>query len=286
MKLGILAFFPIFILIQSAGAEPKRGTVIYDAEGFFRDDFRSGSLAKWGLSEDNRYGLEAATPGRIDVVEAPGLSGTKAIRFTVPRAPNSFRAEISTRHEEGFQERWYSQRLLVPQEWIPEFKEKGNDIVMQWHGIPGNWKATYPNLEISIGRDKWFVRRSFGSARAPQRVSKELDEKVIPGKWGSWVIHTKWSPGADGSIRIWKDAKLVYEATGANVYGDIGLDYTPYLKTGIYHPEWNLEKREDRRLAFGQARPEAVLKVIYVTDMKMAKGDKTFADMDPDAKSK
>jgi len=174
----------------------------------------------------------------------------------------------------------------VPQEWIPEFAEKGNDIVIQWHGIPGNWKATYPNLEISIGRDKWFVRRSFGSARAPQRVSKELDEKVIPGKWCSWVIQTKWSPGADGIIRIWKDSRLVYEASGANVYGDIGVEYTPYLKTGIYHPEWNLEKREERRLAFEQARPEAILKVIYVTDMKMAKGDRKFADMDPEAKSK
>ncbi|RYD42589.1 MAG: hypothetical protein EOP83_32565, partial [Verrucomicrobiaceae bacterium] len=182
-----LPFLAALVLVLPLAAETKRGTVIYDAEGFFRDDFRSGNLSKWGLSEDNRYNLQSHTAGRIDVVDAPGLPvGTKAVRFKVPRAPNSFRAEISTRHEEGFQERWHSQRLLVPKEWVPEFNAKGNDIVMQWHGIPGNWKATYPNLEISIGRDKWFVRQSFGSAREPKRVNKELNEKVVPGQWSSW----------------------------------------------------------------------------------------------------
>lgn len=282
-----LSIFSALVFILPAAAEPKRGSVTYDAEGFFRDDFRGGDLAKWGLSEDNRYNLQAHTPGRIDIVDAPGLApGTKAVRFNVPRAPNSFRAEISTRQEDGFQERWYSQRLLVPKEWVPEFKAKGNDIVMQWHGIPGNWKATYPNLEISIGRDKWFVRRSFGSAREPQRANKELDEKVIPGQWTSWVTHAKWSPREDGHIRTWKDGKLVFEAKGPNVYGDIGVEYTPYFKTGIYHPEWNLEHREDRRTAFGKDQPQSLLKTIYVTDLKMARGDKALEDMDPDAKAK
>ncbi|HEY1120748.1 MAG TPA: polysaccharide lyase [Haloferula sp.] len=279
--------FPLLAAILSIlplGAEQKRGTVIYDGEGYFRDDFRSGSLAKWGLSEDKRYNLEACTPGRIDIVDAPGLpAGTKAVRFTVPRAPNTFRAEISTRHEEGFQERWFSQRILIPGEWTPEFKSKGNDIVMQWHGIPGNGRPTHPNLEISIGRDKWFVRQSFGSAREPQRVNKELDEKVVPGQWVSWVIHAKWSPEEAGSIRIWKDAKLVFEANGPNVYGDIGVEYSPYLKTGIYHPEWNLD-RENRRLAFDREEPQSLLKVVYVTDVKVARGDKKFEDMDPDGR--
>jgi len=285
VRLKSLPLLALVLSVLPLAAEPKRGTLIYDAEGFFRDDFRGGSLAKWGLSEDNRYGLDAPSLGRIDLVDAPGLpAGSKAVRFKVPRAPNSFRAEISTRHEEGFQERWYSQRLLVPQEWVPEFKSKGNDIVMQWHGIPGNWKATYPNLEISIGGDQWFVRQSFGSAREPQRVNKELDEKVVPGKWTSWVTHAKWSPREDGSIRIWKDGKLVFEAKGPNVYGDIGVEYTPYLKTGIYHPEWNLEKREDRRLAFEKDQPQSLLKTIYVADLKIARGDKTFEDLDPDAK--
>lgn len=268
--------------ILPLGAAPKRGTILYDSDGFFRDDFRAGTLAKWSLSEDDRYGIAAPTPGRIDLLDAPGLPpGTKAVRFTVPRAPNSFRAEISTRHEEGYQERWYSQRLLVPQEWVPEFQAKGNDIVMQWHGIPGNGKPTYPNLEISIGRDKWFVRQGFGSGRAPTRSNKELDEKVIPGQWTSWVIHAKWSPGKDGRIRIWKDAKLVFETTGPNVYGDIGIEYTPYLKTGIYHPEWNLKDREDRRLSFEKDKPQSLLKTIYVTGLKIGRADQNFETMNP-----
>lgn len=31
---------------------------------------------------------------------------------------------------------------------------RGNDIVIRWHAIPGNFRATYPNHEISIGNDR------------------------------------------------------------------------------------------------------------------------------------
>src|SRR5690349_829360 len=71
----------------------------------FEDDFKSGSLTRWNISEDDRYNLPANTPERLKIVDAPGLeAGRKAVRFVVPRAPNSFRAEISLPHEQGFHE--------------------------------------------------------------------------------------------------------------------------------------------------------------------------------------
>ena len=285
MKRMRYGFTVVAALLAAAASlcaqEVKRGAVKFDGAGLFQDDFRTGSLERWGLSEDGRYHLNEPTPERLAIVQAPGLpEGAKAVRFVVPRAVGSFRSEISLRSEKGYQERWYSQRLLVPEGWVPEFSSRGNDIVMQWHGIPGNWKPTFPNLEISIGRDKWFVRQSFGSARTPTRTNKELPIQVEIGKWSSWVVHAKWSPKDDGLIQIWKDGMMIFESKGPNVYGDIGAEYTPYIKTGIYHPEWNTNTDEKRK-KFEEEKPQSLLKTIYVTAFRMGDGRQSFEEMNP-----
>ena len=117
----------------------------------FQDDFLSGQFGKWRFSENDNYEILHENPDRIKIVDAPDSgNGRKAVRFAVQRAPNSFRSEISLAHEPGFQDRWYGERIYVPREWVFD-PSRAVDIVMQWHAIPGNWKATFPNLEISIG---------------------------------------------------------------------------------------------------------------------------------------
>jgi hypothetical protein len=252
----------------------------------FQDNFTAGTLDRWNLSENDQYNLAAANAERISVVNAPLLvAGRKAVRMVVQRAPNSFRSEISLPFEKGFNERWYGERMLIPEEWVFD-PGKANDIVMQWHAVPGNWKATYPNLEISIGNDRWFVRQSYGSAQTkPTRTNTKLDEPVKRGVWISWVIHAKWSPNDDGLLQIWKDGKVVFERKGANVYGTIGEDYTPYLKTGIYHPEWHVDN-EHKRTAFEQEKPVATRKIVYVTDIKVGSARAGFEDVAPAVSSK
>jgi hypothetical protein len=247
----------------------------------FRDDFQSGLFDRWSLSEDDRYGIARENPDRLQILNAPGLGeGRKAVRFRVPRAANSFRSEISLPSERSFNERWYSERMLVPAEWVFD-SGKGNDIVMQWHAIPGNGKPTYPNLEFSVGDHSWFIRQSYGTAReTPTRTSVRLDDPVQPGKWVSWVVHARWSAGPEGLVQIWKDGKVVLEHKGANVYTDIGVEYTPYLKTGIYHPEWHLDTQR-KRDAFEKENPISTLKIIYVTDVKVGSEKATFDDMSP-----
>ena len=247
----------------------------------FQTNFTSNPLDNWELSEDDRYRLDQADPARLAVVDAPGLgSGHKAVRFAVPRAPNSFRAEISLPFEKGFNERWYGERMLIPEDWMFD-PGKGNDIVMQWHAIPGNGKPTYPNLEISIGKNHWFIRRSFGAAHpTPTRTNQKLDDEVRRGVWLTWVIHAKWSPGADGLLQIWKDGKQVADLKGPNVYSTIGEDYTPYLKTGIYHPEWHLDT-DRKREAFAKDTPVATQKVVYVTDVKIGNEKAALEDIMP-----
>jgi len=235
----------------------------------FQDAFQAAQFGKWNFSEDDRYRLPKETPERIQIMDAPDLgAGQKAVRFAVRRGPNSFRSEISLPHEPGFHERWYGERIYVPGDWVFD-PGRAVDIVLQWHALPGNWKATFPNLELSIGNTNWFIRQSFGSAQTkPTRVNERLAEPVQRGAWVAWVIHAKWSPGADGVLQIWRDGKLVLDRKGPNVYSTIGVDYTPYLKTGIYHPEWHLDKA-GKREAFDKENPVATNKVIYVTDIKI-----------------
>ena len=247
----------------------------------FQDDFQSGQFGKWRFSENDNYEVLHEDPARIKIVDAPRLdAGQKTVRFAVHRAPNSFRSEISLPHEPGFQERWYGERVFVPSDWVFD-PSRAVDIVMQWHAIPGNWRATYPNLEISIGNTNWFIRQSYGSPQTkPTRQNQELADPVQPGSWVSWVIHAKWSPGADGLLQIWKDGKLVMDRHGPNVYSTIGVEYTPYLKTGIYHPEWHLDK-EGKREAFDKEEPVATNKVIYVTDVKIGDERAKYKDVAP-----
>lgn len=253
----------------------------YGQNLIFQDDFGSERFEKWNFSENDNYRIAEVNAERIKIVGAPGLGGgRKAVRFAVRRAPNSFRSEISLPSEKGFRERWYGERILVPQDWVPD-PNRGADIVMQWHAIPGNWKATYPNLAISIQNTNWVVAQSYGSAQSkPTRTRVKLDDAVQIGRWVAWVIHAKWSPGEDGLLRIWKDGKRVIDLKGPNVYSTIGVEYTPYLKTGIYHPEWHFNK-EGAQDAFNKESAVATNKVIYVTDVKIGGESAKYEDVAP-----
>ncbi len=283
---GILMLL-VFVSAEKISAADDRvrqtaqNTFDYQQPILFGDDFRSGLFTNWGFSEDDRYGIAGPTPERIKIIDAPGLAdGKKAVRFTVPRGTNSFRAEISLPYEKGFNERWYGERIFVPRDWVFD-PNRGNDIVMQWHAIPGNWRATFPNLEISIGNTNWFIRQSYGAAQTgPTRTNLKLDGFVQRGAWVSWVVHAKWSPGTNGLIQIWKDGKLVMDKSGTNVYSTIGEEYTPYLKTGIYHPEWHFDK-EGKDEAFNKENPVATNKIIYATEIKIGGERAGFEDVAP-----
>lgn len=272
-----------YVLAVDAGSRHFNAQAVFDLRQpmIFQDDFQSGTFGKWTFSEDDRYRLDKETPARLKIVEAPGLApGRRAVRFCVPRAPNSFRAELSLPHEQGFQERWYGGRLLVPADWTTD-PTRASDIVMQWHAIPGNGKPTNPNLSIAVAGKHWRIRQNFGEP--PERKKgwqQELDDPVQPGQWVAWVIHAKWSPREDGLIEIWKDGKQVVQRKGLNVYTNLGVDYTPYLKTGIYHPEWHLDK-PGKREAFDREQTTTTNKIIFATDMKIGGERATFADVAP-----
>ena len=251
----------------------------YNQPIIFESDFDGQGLDKWNLSEDDRYRLAKTNPNRLRITDAPGRVGeAKAVRFFVPREPNSFRAEISLPSEKGFNERWYGILTYVPEDWKID-PNRGADILIQWHAIPGNWRSTHPNLTICIQNSNWQVRRNFGlPQKNPERKIHNLEKPFQPGAWVSWVIHAKWSPGKDGLIRIWKDGEQVLDQKGPNVYGTIGKEYTPYLKTGIYHPEWHLNS-DGRKKRYGAEIPGVTKKEAYVAKVVVGSKDATYEMM-------
>jgi hypothetical protein len=269
------------------GAERKKRTFtaaqVFDQGKviLFQDDFTAPDFGPWKFSQNADYDLTRPDPDRIRLVDAPGLpAGRKAVKFVVTRGPNSFRSELALPHEAGCHERWYAARVLIPSDWVID-DQKGDDIVLQWHGIPGNWRATFPNLALSINGSQWWIKQNYGAAQTgPTRTAAALKEPLQPGAWVAWVIHAKWSTKADGLLEIWRDGKLVHSHQGPNLYTTIGTEYTPYLKTGIYHPTWNL-KTPERQQAFAQQSAPGAAKVVYVTDVKVGGERARYDDVVP-----
>jgi len=277
MRLGKIVILLLFTLISGVLSKEvslneeaserrfsARQVFDYNQPILFESDFGGQGFNKWKLSEDDRYGLAQANPDRLRIVDAPGMvGGIQAVRFFVPRKPNSFRTEISLPSEKGFNERWYGILSYVPQNWKVDPNE-ASDILIQWHAIPGNWRSTYPNLSIRINNSNWQVGQNFGSPQKnPERKIHNLDTPLELGEWVAWIIHANWSPGKDGLLRIWKEGEQVLDQRGANVYGTIGKEYTPYLKTGIYHPEWNLNS-DARKKRYEAEIPGISKKETYV----------------------
>jgi hypothetical protein len=262
---------------------PPSAAEVFEAKGpvTFADDFQGAKFsAKWRFSENDNYEVTAPNPELIKLVDAPGLPGKQAVRFSVVRAPGVFRSEISLPHENGWNERWYGERVLIPKEWVRD-PAKPVDIVMQWHALPGDFRATFPNLQISVGDDRWLMRQSFGDPKtAPTRRETKFEDRVEPGVWTRWVVHAKWSPKDDGLIQVWKDGKLVADLKGPNTYGTIGVEYTPYFKTGIYHPEWHADTPA-RQKQFAAEQPVAPHKIVYVTDIKVGNAQAKREDVEP-----
>ena len=289
MRFGKIVILLLFTLISGVVAKEvslneeaserrfsARQVFDYKQPILFESDFGGQGFNKWKLSEDDRYGLAKANPDRLKIVGAPGMVGRiQAVRFFVPRKPNFFRAEISLPSEKGFNERWYGILSYVPRHWNVDPNEAA-DILIQWHAIPGNWRPTYPNLSICINNSNWQVRQNFGSPQKnPERKLYNLDKPLDLGQWVAWIIHANWSPGKDGLLRIWKDGEKVLDQRGANVYGTIGKEYTPYLKTGIYHPEWNLNS-DARKKRYEAEIPGVTKKETYVAKVVVGSEDATY----------
>lgn len=204
------------------------------------------------------------------------VDGRPARRFVVRPTDGlvkgSLRSELRLRPNGLGQAVWYRASLYVPEDW------KRSDVrvtAMQWHGTrdvflmePGRT----PPLQLEIIGDQFEIVKSWdqrlrtpdenGNAASNHGRTIIASSPLVAGEWSQWTFRVKWSTGDDGSVLVWHNGDLIVEDRGPNAHRDL---IGPYLKAGVYVPDWTLigpEPDIDRRelyfselIATGQTDP-------------------------------
>jgi hypothetical protein len=184
-------------------------------------------------------------------VRAGGAAARFELRRTDPVINDGTRAELATPLEPRGAERWYAFSIYLPASWRTD---RSPEILAQWHQdatIEGN-----PPLAIATYRGQWEIA-STGDGRGDGQES--LIGAYRTGRWTDWLVHAKWSAGADGVLQIWKDGKPVRgyaDRRGPNTYaGPKGN----YLKVGIYKWDWSKKRPSD-----------TTSRVMYLDELRIA----------------
>lgn len=114
----------------------------------------------------------------------------------------------------------------------------------QYHGDPDRSPTCYPNepwrnpvFAIQTNSDEWIV----GSRRDYRQCTPASGDytgshwgnygAISTGQWIDFVVNIKFSYGANGFLKIWKNGVLETDFTGGTCFND---DKGPYLQNGIY----------------------------------------------------
>lgn len=222
----------------------------------FTDGFEGPELAGWGKE------LPGPEAGRI--VGSPVRAGKGAARFECTRdqrdVSNSKRAEI-TRHGSGGpnsanRDCWFGWSLYLPTDW--KIDPGSPEIVTQWHEQPDiemgeDWRS--PPLALMVRGDEWrfdirWDSKPVTAGNTPEGRVEPAAGKIDRGAWTDWVLHVRWSYGADGLLEVWKNGEKVLTRRGPNTYND---RKETYFKTGVYKWDWKSNPQRsvvDRRVLF------------------------------------
>lgn len=207
----------------------------------FTGGFESGGLQGWGR--------EIAGPEHCQVVRAPVRNGKYAARLICtrgqPDVSGSKRAELTHMDSGGpnttHTECWFGWSLYLPADWTID--PQSPEIVTQWHELPDvelgeTWRS--PPVALTTQGDRYYFNILWDARRvtpgnSPQGRARLEAGRIAPGQWTDWVLHIKWSYGADGLLEVWKDGVKVIEHRGPNGYND---RRPTYFKIGVYKWEW------------------------------------------------
>ncbi|MFB9905698.1 polysaccharide lyase [Allokutzneria oryzae] len=216
----------------------------------------------WAKEYDPSVRHENGEPqARTATAPEPVRAGGHAARFELrkddPVINNGARAELS--HDFRTGEQWYGFSTYL-KDWAPD---QAPDIVTQWHQ---HWEVgSSPPLSINTRKGGWEISQNWEGHSEQTPVGP-----YESNKWTDWVVHVKWSAGADGVLRIWKDGKPVpgfENRTGRNNYDD---DRGNYMKVGIYKWPWS------------QGRPsDTDTRVLYHDETRIAGADGSYEAVAP-----
>lgn len=187
-------------------------------------DFSTGNLSQWS-------GFEAVDATRLQVLDAPGRPGTKALRATVRHdqlVENGYRAEV-VKEPEGLegQERWYSWSTYFG----PEFPVSAPwQVTTQWHNgfINGQTVGISPPVAFALLSDKMqLLTNSVADVE-----KKWWEAPIVRGQWVDYLFHVCWSgTAAKGFVELTVNGKLVVPRSAVST---MFAPYPNYLKQGLY----------------------------------------------------
>ena len=166
---------------------------------------------------------------RPEPVRAGRWSGRFELRKGDPVVSASIRAELRAEIEPYGAERWYAFSIFLDT-WD---RDRSQEIVTQWHHFSNSGS---PPLAIVTHEGQWEI--SLMDWESPTNETTDTPVGAYrTGRWTDWVVHAKWSAGADGLLEIWRDGKKVpgfSPKVGRNAYEQLGN----YMKIGIYKWDW------------------------------------------------
>lgn len=98
----------------------------------------------------------------------------------------------------------------------------------QWNtNAPWAWFG--PVLAVGIQNGHWILTNSQHVNGREVMHRRDLGT-VGRNQWTPFRVEVKWSPNSDGWIRVYKDARLVFQRQGPSTFAR----EVPYFKTGLY----------------------------------------------------
>ncbi len=210
--------------------DPAMGVLASTYDSLYTIDWRGGL--------DSTLSLQQANVGDISVVNAPSMSGHKALRVSIsksedfshvanglPRAELVFPAPVRFTQGRDYLVRWST---YIPQ----EYRFDSSEIIAQIHQGPAS--GSPPIMLTITGGDYTFSER--GSSESGQGTTFRICCAAMDqGKWIHWAL--RYVPDAEGthaSTQFWKDGTSVYASRGTpNAYP---RDNASFLKMGLYIP--------------------------------------------------
>lgn len=211
-------------------------------EPFF-DDFESGEISP------SLWQKDIGENCKITIVNEPVRSGEQAVEFLASKkarcelVPHTVRGRLGALKRKFIREpfnedRWYAFSTFLHEPWP---RHEANEVLAQWHASPdpiiANEHGRGPPLALRVV-DNYF-RVSYGWDSKFRSTEKHIAKYTLwyapleVGKWIDWIFLVRWSYGADGMVKIWKNGELIVDYDGPNAYNDVrGV----YLKLGLYHP--------------------------------------------------
>jgi hypothetical protein len=220
---------------------PLSGTVEFIATFPTLGSFTTDPDAVNGMSNDGMWWVEQKAPGRAVVVNVGRDDGTGLRLHTEPGDINVAGSGILERNDVALQytdgvhgrEHWWAHSILFPEDFVdPPQSEQGGTwnwgSVMNFHDDAGG--ATKGPAQL-LFYPTGLHYQIYGGDPANPTLREYPVAPITRGVWYDFVIHVRWSSGADGFYRVWLNGKRVFQHTGPTLYRGSGV----YLKLANYH---------------------------------------------------